>query len=63
VLEFGDVRNRITIRPSGTEPKLKFYTQWFNAVDEMQSVVDQYSHLDIQLQALAKELEKVLVSF
>lgn len=28
VFELGDPRRRITIRPSGTEPKLKFYIQW-----------------------------------
>jgi len=60
VLEFGDVRNRITIRPSGTEPKLKFYIQWFNDVDNTQSITDQYLHLEEHLVALAKELEEIL---
>ena len=62
VLEFGDSRNRITIRPSGTEPKLKFYIQWFSDVDDSQSVAEQYSQLDNHLGELSIELEKILTS-
>jgi len=62
VLEFGDSRNRITIRPSGTEPKLKFYIQWFSDVDDSQSVAEQYSQLDSHLGELSIELEKLLTS-
>lgn len=29
VLQFGDPRKRITIRPSGTEPIMKSYVQWY----------------------------------
>lgn len=31
VFEFGDIRRRVTIRPSGTEPKIKLYVQWHQA--------------------------------
>lgn len=60
VFEFGDVRNRITIRPSGTEPKLKFYIQWFSDIDESQPVADQYAHLYNHLGDLSFVLEKLL---
>ncbi len=60
VLEFGDARRRITIRPSGTEPKLKFYIQWFSEVDNSRTIADQYVELDGVLAQLAKELEAIL---
>ena len=61
VLEFGDIRNRITIRPSGTEPKLKFYVQWFEDVDKSISVVDQYDMIENKLEKLASDLEQKLL--
>ncbi len=60
VLEFGDVRNRISIRPSGTEPKLKFYIQWFSEVNGLEPVAEQYTHLENRLGDLSLELEKQL---
>lgn len=63
VLEFGDSRNRITIRPSGTEPKLKFYVQWHQDVAESKSVKTQYSELETELKSLTKELESILLEF
>jgi len=61
VLEFGDIRNRITIRPSGTEPKLKFYVQWFEDVDKSISVVNQYDMIENKLEKLASDLEQKLL--
>lgn len=61
VLEFdGDPRRRITVRPSGTEPKLKFYIQWYQDAD--QDVKVQYRQLETHLQALASELEGLLLA-
>lgn len=61
VLELdGDSRCRVTVRPSGTEPKLKFYTQWFEAVTG--DVREQYHHLAEHLEGLARELEGLTLS-
>jgi len=62
VLEFGDVRNRITIRPSGTESKLKFYIQWFATVEKSSLVAEQYAQLDKHLAELSVELERLLAA-
>jgi phosphomannomutase len=60
-LEFnGDKRCRITVRPSGTEPKLKFYIQWFEPAS--QDVAEQYRLLEKYLHTLASELEGMIVT-
>lgn len=62
VLEFGDTRRRITIRPSGTEPKMKFYVQWFDEAGDGGDIAEQYTELELHLEGLAKELEGVLLT-
>ncbi len=54
VYEFGDSRRRVTIRPSGTEPKMKFYTQW---VEESGYSEEKMRTLTQKLENLARELE------
>lgn len=57
VLEFGDYRRRITIRPSGTEPKIKLYVQWLAPHNPQISALKQYSaavHLVEQIAQTAK---------
>lgn len=59
VLEFGgDSRCRVTVRPSGTEPKLKFYVQWYEAAEE--DVTAQYERMQRHLESMTSELEGVL---
>ncbi|TAH35645.1 phospho-sugar mutase [Candidatus Saccharibacteria bacterium] len=56
VLELdGDHRCRVTVRPSGTEPKMKFYVQWY--ADAQDDLDEQLEHLNHQLDGLARELE------
>ena len=62
VLEFGDTRRRITVRPSGTEPKIKFYVQWYESAESNEAtIIDaQYTKISSSLTELSKELESVL---
>ena len=41
VYEFGDERNRLTIRPSGTEPKIKLYLKRYEPVNPYADVQTQ----------------------
>lgn len=62
VLELdGDSRRRVTIRPSGTEPKLKFYVQWFEEVQSADRTQMQYNAADATLIELSKTLESMLL--
>lgn len=54
VYEFGDKRRRITIRPSGTEPIMKFYVQWYDSTSTSEN---DYNTTMEALEDLANELE------
>jgi phosphoglucomutase len=62
VLEFGDPRRRITVRPSGTEPKLKLYTQWYeDAQEDTSKIRAQLNDVNDMLESLSRELEGILL--
>lgn len=56
VYEFGDRRRRVTIRPSGTEPKIKFYVQWYAETANASEDYDTYCQ---KLENLSRELEGI----
>lgn len=62
VLEMGDVRRRVTVRPSGTEPKMKLYVQWFEEAEDQNiaAVSAQVAVANQRMEGLSKELEGLL---
>ncbi len=60
VLEFGDTKRRMTIRPSGTEPILKFYNQWYEASTDTPE--RDYERIEQQLESMSLHLEGELLS-
>lgn len=56
VYEFGDERRRITIRPSGTEPKMKFYVQWHEYSASSESDIERCAQ---KLESLSRTLEGI----
>ena len=63
VLELGDARRRITVRPSGTEPKIKFYVQWYADAqsDVPAGIAAQYEVTAKELEGLSRELEGIVL--
>lgn len=64
VLEFADIRKRVTVRPSGTEAKIKFYVQWFEGAnsDDIRQIENQYSNGAKMIEGISRELEGLLFS-
>jgi phosphoglucomutase len=54
-----DPRQRFTIRPSGTEPKLKIYSQWY--ADAESNVETQVAEVSKKLEAYGETLEGLLL--
>ena len=54
--ECGNPRCRVTIRPSGTEPKLKFYTMWYFDTDDAKA---EYAAGQAKLEAISRHLEGI----
>lgn len=62
VYEFGDERNRLTIRPSGTEPKIKLYLKRYEPVNPYADVQTQSQVMrDYMNQFLQSAKEQLLI--
>jgi phosphoglucomutase len=59
VLELGNAQRRVTVRPSGTEPKLKLYNQWFTAATD--DIKTQYYETHRHIECISKALEGLLL--
>ena len=49
--------SKITVRPSGTEPKIKFYFGVVEPVDKRKDIAEVESRLDQRIEALKKDLK------
>jgi len=64
VFELGDVRRRVTVRPSGTEPKIKLYVQWYEATSASTSeeANDAYDTLKATLDEFMAQLKAQILT-
>ena len=49
--------SKIAARPSGTEPKIKFYVSVNTTLDSTESFSETESYLDIKIQNIIKDLK------
>jgi phosphoglucomutase len=61
VLEFGDYACRATIRPSGTEPKIKVYVQWFVPATASKLAEEQLKSITKLAEQIAQQIKAKLV--
>jgi phosphoglucomutase/phosphomannomutase len=56
MIDLGPPGTYVAVRPSGTEPKVKFYTFTFEPAEQLHDLEETKAELAARLDALAKDL-------
>ncbi len=56
MIDLGPTGTYVAVRPSGTEPKVKFYTFTFEPAEQLHNLEETKAELAARLDALAKDL-------
>ena len=62
VLDFADEGNFVAVRPSGTEPKVKYYMFAFEPAEQLHNLDDARAELEARLTRIEKDFQALAAS-